>query len=501
MKSITLKMIEIDFSFFFFFSLHTPSLPDQWSLSVSNHHKTQKNNMIVNFGAEDQTMIIADYLDDMLGKDTLVQEIKGNDVLNGETLSRIIANQDLGKELPKKRTLPGHLKNTFLNEFSKLQVVDKFAITLTRHSFAKLGRGEWLDDQIINFYFKLLQELKDADSSIIRKSVFFSTFLMQVLFVETNKFDYKAVERWTKKINIFEHDMLFIPINYNQDHWLLAVVYMQQKMIVLYDSMGSSTKKELFKGVLMNWLQLEKETKHPEVHFDASEWHSCFGGFHVPKQSNGYDCGVFVCMAAEYISKNIPLTWYYQDDVNNFRLRMAYYILRTSMLVVVPVIPVMLNNEVDGNNDCALVESRAALRVVINLEGGEGNQEAETVPMTADHQDMISESSTTFNPVTAENNEATDDKKDSNINSPEMECVSEEVIDKSVTEPNISSVENRADGSVETAVTSSVEETAVSSVEVTAVTSIETAVRSVEETAEVVLITTVKDKKGKKKGK
>jgi sentrin-specific protease 1 len=449
--------------------------------------------MIVNFGAEDQTRIITDYLDDMLGKDTLLQEIKGNDVLNGETLSKIIANQDLGKELPKKRTLPGQLKNTFLNEFSELQVVDKFAITLTRHSFAKLGRGQWLDDQLINFYFKMLQELKDADSSVIRKSVFFSTFLMQNLFVQADKFDYKAVERWTKKIKIFEHDMLFFPINYNQDHWLLAVVYMQQKMIVLYDSMGSSTKKEKLKGVLMNWLQLEKETKHPEAHFDASEWHSCFGGFHVPKQSNGYDCGVFVCMAAEYISKNIPLTWYYQDDVNNFRLRMAYYILRTSMLVVLPFIPVMLNNEVNENDDCALLELRAASRVVINLE--------ETVPMTADHQDMISESSTTFNPVKAEDNEATDDKNDSNINSPETKVVSEEVIDKSVTEPNISSVEKTAVGSVETAATS-VEDTAVSSVEA-AVTS-EVVLNELSDllvTVPAILpLTTEKDKKTRKKG-
>jgi hypothetical protein len=131
--------------------------------------------------------------------------------------------------------------------------------------------------------------------------------------------------------------MLFFPINHDKSHWFLIVAFMQQKIIVSYDSMASTQEKDNYRAQILRWLACEKIDKKSDVPFDEKDWTLANGGNHVPEQCGGYDCGVFTCMAAEYLSNNLPLVSYSQDDVASYRVRMAYYIMRTSLLAVVPL--------------------------------------------------------------------------------------------------------------------------------------------------------------------
>jgi sentrin-specific protease 1 len=47
----------------------------------------------------------------------------------------------------------------------------------------------------------------------------------------------------------------------------------------------------------------------------------------VPQQQNGYDCGVFSIMCADYVSDNLPLS-YVQEDMQNNRVKIAAAIRR-----------------------------------------------------------------------------------------------------------------------------------------------------------------------------
>ena len=53
------------------------------------------------------------------------------------------------------------------------------------------------------------------------------------------KYGYKPVRRWTKNVDIFEKQFMFISCHMNLAHWTLCLVDFYQKKIVYYDSMGA----------------------------------------------------------------------------------------------------------------------------------------------------------------------------------------------------------------------------------------------------------------------
>ena len=50
-----------------------------------------------------------------------------------------------------------------------------------------------------------------------------------------------SVKRWTKKVDIFDHAIILVPVHLGM-HWCLATIDMQRKAIVYYDSMGGRNK-------------------------------------------------------------------------------------------------------------------------------------------------------------------------------------------------------------------------------------------------------------------
>ena len=141
------------------------------------------------------------------------------------------------------------------------------------------------------------------------------------------KYAYEDVRRWTSRIDIFELDKVFIPINISKTHWTLAVVFIQQREIHYYDSTNGDGNK--YKNALLQWLIDEARNKNST--FDASEWElksikDC------PQQHNGYDCGVFTIMCANFLSDNLPIleTSYGQRNMALFRMKIACDILHGS---------------------------------------------------------------------------------------------------------------------------------------------------------------------------
>jgi sentrin-specific protease 1 len=154
-------------------------------------------------------------------------------------------------------------------------------------------------------------------------------------------------------------------------HWVCAVIYMQQKRIQFYDSMGDSGR--LYLGALFQYIKDEHQDKKgvPLGHQDQWELITCtrdtprqlngtmrsFRCFAVPcflvrlryvsvvcsllrhvLTSNpttlcflftpgaGFDCGVFTCMFADFLSKDCPLV-FGQSHVTQCRERIALSIL------------------------------------------------------------------------------------------------------------------------------------------------------------------------------
>ena len=125
----------------------------------------------------------------------------------------------------------------------------------------RLQRGEWLNDEIINYYLLMVRErsfhpteMVHAKKAKSKKELprvhAFSTFFYSLL----SSRGYSGVRRWTKKakVNLFEMGRVMIPINKGGLHWVLCVVNVTEKRIEYYDSMGSEGVSGENRAVLEN---------------------------------------------------------------------------------------------------------------------------------------------------------------------------------------------------------------------------------------------------------
>lgn len=210
-----------------------------------------------------------------------------------------------------------------------------------RHSFRTLRDGAWLNDEVIHFFLAMLtnrdEEMCQKDPNRRRSHFFKSFFVTKLLnvgsIVQDGEYQYQNVKRWSKKVpgkDIFDLDKIIFPINIGSMHWVCAVAFMQEKKIQFYDSMGGDGMyylKQLFR-----YLKDEHMDKKKMPLPDEDQWQLVPCQQDTPQQSNGYDCGVFTCMFADFVSKDCPLI-FTQQHVSLCRQRMALSILNGTALM------------------------------------------------------------------------------------------------------------------------------------------------------------------------
>ncbi|CAO3647615.1 unnamed protein product [Cunninghamella echinulata] len=188
----------------------------------------------------------------------------------------------------------------------------------------KLYPETWLNDEIINFYMELLTKRSNEQSSSSLSSIHcFNTFFCSTLRDQ----GYDKVRRWTKKVDIFDKELLLIPINYSY-HWTLGVIDMAKKTVAVYDSLNGNHDSTI--QLLFNYLEMEHMDKKKRP-FDKTNWVSATPS-NIPQQQNMSDCGVFTCMFAERLSRNHPFD-FSQKDMTAIRRRMALDIKRKKLSV------------------------------------------------------------------------------------------------------------------------------------------------------------------------
>ena len=205
--------------------------------------------------------------------------------------------------------------------------------SIQRRSMQQLRPGEWLNDEVIHFFLNMLacrdKQLCEKDGNR-KRCHFFKSFFLTKLFDEgaTNQYRYSNVKRWSKKVpgkDIFALDKIFFPMNLSNMHWACAVIYMQEKRIQVYDSMLGSGVDQL-EG-LMQYLKDEWRAKKGGELPNQDEWDLVTCKADTPQQRNGYDCGVFTCMFADFLSMGRPLA-FSQQHITQCRERIALSIMR-----------------------------------------------------------------------------------------------------------------------------------------------------------------------------
>ncbi|NXD82498.1 SENP7 protease, partial [Halcyon senegalensis] len=109
----------------------------------------------------------------------------------------------------------------------------KGGLGVTREDLECLEYGEFLNDVIIDFYLKYLL-LEKAPKHLADRTHIFSSFFYKCLTrtEKTSEGDLKVsvahrrhrrVRTWTRHINIFSKDYIFVPVN-EESHWYIAVI-------------------------------------------------------------------------------------------------------------------------------------------------------------------------------------------------------------------------------------------------------------------------------------
>uniref|UniRef100_A0A915BA98 Ubiquitin-like protease family profile domain-containing protein n=2 Tax=Ascarididae TaxID=6250 RepID=A0A915BA98_PARUN len=273
-------------------------------------------------------------------RNRLAEEISLERQLREE--SRHDEETSLEEELIKKLTLTGHVfrnrvRKVIKDEFPelsneadvliehvwdrKLPLDERISAELTRKDLMTLRGLDWLNDEVINFYMDLICERARNDPSL-PKVYAFTTFFYPSLLGK----GYQSVRRWTRKVDIFEFDILLLPIHLGA-HWCLAVIDFPNKRIDYYDSMGGENRQCL--SALANYLGEEMVDKK-QTRFDLTGW-KLVTRDDIPQQMNGSDCGMFTCKFAEFAARRAHIS-FTQEHMPYFRRRMVYEICRRKLM-------------------------------------------------------------------------------------------------------------------------------------------------------------------------
>jgi len=237
-----------------------------------------------------------------------------------------------------------------------------FHIRINTADYKTLEEGEFLNDNIIEFFLTHLKEekLKNEEK---QKVYMFSTHFFDGLTNAKGKskenFDkslteeqrmHKRVERWTKKVNIFEKDMVIFPIC-EEAHWYLIIavkpgnikncvselkdekVVRGQPFFILLDSMGGGKDRSVSK--IRSYLAAEWNAKTGGTEKFSKRQMRCLKP-PKPEQDNFYDCGIYLLHYVENIFKSVntyfwnPLPnlsdWFPQEEITKKRFQIAKFI-------------------------------------------------------------------------------------------------------------------------------------------------------------------------------
>ena len=219
---------------------------------------------------------------------------------------------------PLPATLPEPLEAEVRSTFQRRGVIASMTgAQVEAHDLAKLRPGQWLNDEVINFYGNLIMQ-RANDAEAVRQRAreqhaalpsdacaywsvhFFSSFFWQKL----QSSGFTGVQRWSRRVDLFTKDLILLPINLGQSHWVCAAINLRLRRFEYYDSMGIP-RPAVF-GTLRAYLREELRAKK-QLELDLSDWEDYFAGDASPQQANGYDCGVFAIQTLEQLSRRDPL--------------------------------------------------------------------------------------------------------------------------------------------------------------------------------------------------
>lgn len=169
--------------------------------------------------------------------------------------------------------------------------LDYFDILLYEEDVDLLRGPEWLNDQVISFYFEYLAREKFKSTNFGFVGGCLASFLVNAGFED-------ALSN-IQPLKLKKKDMILLPVNNSRDpttpnsgsHWSLLVVSMADKQFLHFDSGEGANKlpARLLSEKMQRLLELGR--------------HSRVTTAECARQTNCYDCGMYCLGAADIICR------------------------------------------------------------------------------------------------------------------------------------------------------------------------------------------------------
>ncbi|CZR56757.1 uncharacterized protein PAC_06646 [Phialocephala subalpina] len=100
--------------------------------------------------------------------------------------------------------------------------------TVDKQDIYRLDEGEFLNDNLVTFYLRWLENrLEDNNPNVAKRIYFHNSFFFEKLSKPArgskDVINYEAVKKWTAKVNLFDYDYIVVPVNENL-HWYVAII-------------------------------------------------------------------------------------------------------------------------------------------------------------------------------------------------------------------------------------------------------------------------------------
>lgn len=122
-------------------------------------------------------------------------------------------------------------------------VIRNNGITINSVDIQTLIPGSWLNDKIINVYFKMIQAHNQKNLHQHPKIMCMDVFHYQSLSI-----NFERTKEWV--LDVFSADLVFFPINISH-HWILVVVDFVSKAVTCFDSMKKNRSRHSM--MILKW--------------------------------------------------------------------------------------------------------------------------------------------------------------------------------------------------------------------------------------------------------
>ncbi|KAK9071066.1 hypothetical protein SSX86_009634 [Deinandra increscens subsp. villosa] len=221
------------------------------------------------------------------------------------------------------------------------------SITISKRDFQLLQPEKFINDTIVDFYIEYLKKITPSDARVH----FFNSFFFRKLadFDENqsrsvdSKEAFQRVRKWTKKVNIFQKDYIFIPVNFRL-HWSLIIICHPGEVVDFTDDELEISSKvpcilhlDSIKGSHRGleqcikcyvWEEWKERNNNTPEDISTKFKDLRFLRLEAPQQENSYDCGLFMLHYMELFVKQASNNF---NPINTFIDKDWFYPMEASL--------------------------------------------------------------------------------------------------------------------------------------------------------------------------